>query len=333
MENKKVLLKVENLTTSFNIEGVKATAVNAVSFDVYEGETFGLVGESGSGKSITCRSLMGLVHVPGRITGGKVIYKGKDVVKATPAEFARIRGKEMSMIFQEPMTALNPVLKIGEQLVETFKNMGLTSKERWERSIEMLQKVGIPSPELRINDYPHQFSGGMRQRAMIAIALASQPKLLLADEPTTALDVTIQAQIIDLLEQLKNDMGMSMILVTHNLGVASQICNRIAVMYGGNIMELAHTRDLFKSPANPYTKGLLASLPVRKKKGEKLYAIPGIPPSLLNMPEGCPFAPRCDSAMNICTKVLPPLYPVGEDHHSRCHLHVCGKGGTENAQY
>lgn len=314
------LLEVSDLHVAFPSKRETVRAVDGVSFQVFQGETFGLVGESGCGKSQTLRSILGLLKQPGRITGGEIRYKGADIAKMSQRELQKIRGKEISMIFQEPMTALNPVLRIRSQMYEAFEGEKLSKEEKRRRAIELLKLVGIPSPETRLDEYPHQFSGGMRQRVVIAIALASNPKLLLADEPTTALDVTIQAQILQLLRELKDEYGMAMVLVTHNLGVAAQICDRIAVMYGGHIMELGPTRELFAHPQNPYTRGLLASLPVNKRKGEPLSAIPGTPPNLGEMPVGCPFAPRCARAQDVCFSQPPAEREVGPGHTCRCHF-------------
>ena len=319
--DKPVLLEVRDLKTYFYSSGKHALkAVDGVSFSIQEGEVFGLVGESGSGKSITCKSLIGLIHRPGRIAGGSIRYRGQELAGLSEKAFTAVRGKEIGMIFQEPMVALNPVLRIGQQITESFKDPGLSGEEKHARAVELLRRVGIPNPEQRMREYPHQFSGGMRQRVVIAIALASNPKLLLADEPTTALDVTIQAQILQLLRELKDEYGMAMVLVTHNLGVAAQICDRIAVMYGGHIMELGPTRELFAHPQNPYTRGLLASLPVNKRKGEPLSAIPGTPPNLGEMPVGCPFAPRCAQAQDVCFSQPPAEREVGPGHTCRCHF-------------
>ena len=318
--DKPVLLEVKDLKTYFYSGKHALKAVDSVSFSIQEGEVFGLVGESGSGKSITCKSLIGLIHRPGRIAGGSIRYRGQELVGLSEKALTAVRGKEIGMIFQEPMVALNPVLRIGQQITESFKEPGLSGEEKHARAVELLRRVGIPNPEQRMREYPHQFSGGMRQRVVIAIALASNPKLLLADEPTTALDVTIQAQILQLLRELKNEYGMAMVLVTHNLGVAAQICDRIAVMYGGHIMELGPTRELFAHPQNPYTRGLLASLPVNKRKGEPLSAIPGTPPNLGEMPVGCPFAPRCARAQDVCFSQPPAEREVGPGHTCRCHF-------------
>jgi oligopeptide/dipeptide ABC transporter ATP-binding protein len=315
----KTLLEVKDLKTYFIMKDRVVKAADGVSFTINEGETFGLVGESGCGKSATCRSLIRLVHTPGKIVSGQILYKGKDVVKMNEHELEHLRGREIGMIFQEPMTALNPVLKIKEQLMESFKDPGLTKEQKYEKAINLLRLVGIPSPEQRMEDYPHQFSGGMRQRTMIAIALASEPHLLLADEPTTALDVTIQDQIIKLLSNLKQELNMSMILVTHDLGAAAQMCDRIAVMYAGHIMENADAVTLFGRPRHPYTLGLLGSIAVNVEKGAKLVPIKGAPPDLSNMPAGCPFAPRCRYCEDICLKQLPELREIEPGHFSRCH--------------
>lgn len=313
------LLEVKDLKTYFKMKGRALKAADGVSFSVREGETFGLVGESGCGKSTTCRSLIRLIHKPGRIVGGEILYKGNDIVKMSEKELEKLRGREIGMIFQEPMTALNPVLKVKEQLMESFKEDGLSKSDKYQKAVDLLKLVGIPSPEQRMEAYPFQFSGGMRQRTMIAIALASQPNLLLADEPTTALDVTIQDQIIKLLNQLKKKLNMSMILVTHDLGAAAQMCDRIAVMYGGMIMENADVLTLFSTPRHPYTLGLLGSIAVNAEKGSKLKPIKGAPPDLANMPQGCPFAPRCQYCEEICKKELPELREILPGHWSRCH--------------
>ncbi|WP_088228111.1 ABC transporter ATP-binding protein [Desulfosporosinus sp. FKB] len=312
------ILEVIDLKTYYIEKNRVVKAVDGVSFSINEEETFGLVGESGCGKSATCRSLIGLVHKPGEIVNGCINYKGTDLLKISPKELEKIRGSEMGMIFQEPMTALNPVLKIKEQIMESFKDKALSKQQKYEKAIELLRLVGIPSPEKRMESFPHQFSGGMRQRVMIAIALASKPRLLLADEPTTALDVTIQDQIIKLLNDLKRELKMSMILVTHDLGVAAQMCDRMAVMYAGNIMEITDAVTLFGSPRHPYTIGLLNSLAVNKEKGGKLQPINGAPPDLSNMPEGCPFAPRCQYCEPLCEKQLPDLQEIEPGHLSRC---------------
>ena len=281
--------------------------------------SFGLVGESGCGKSQTLRSILGLLKQPGRITGGEIRYKGADIAKMSQRELQKIRGKEISMIFQEPMTALNPVLRIRSQMYEAFEGEKLSKEEKRRRAIELLKLVGIPSPETRLDEYPHQFSGGMRQRAMIAIALGARPKLLLADEPTTALDVTIQDQIMKLLNQLKQELGMSIILVTHDLGVIAQMCDRVAVMYAGQIVEMTDTVTLFSRPRHPYTYGLMGSLPNEETAGTTLEAIKGSPPNLAHLPEGCPFSPRCKYACDLCRRERPALTEVEPGHLARCH--------------
>lgn len=313
------LLSVRDLHTYF-LNGKKIVrAVDGVSFDVHKGEIFGLVGESGCGKSATCRSLIRLIQSSGEIVGGQILYGGRDLVGLSEREMHRIRGREIGMIFQEPMNTLNPVATVGVQLTEVFRPLKLGREEEKRRAIEMLRLVGIASPETRLKDYPHQFSGGMRQRAMIAIALAAQPKLLLADEPTTALDVTIQDQIIKLLLDLRERLGMSMILVTHDLGVASRMCDRLAVMYAGRIMELAGAHDLFYQPRHPYTLGLMRSMPLAGK-GNKLEPIGGMPPDLSAEIRGCPFAPRCNRAQKRCMEELPELRAIVPEHFSRCHF-------------
>ena len=313
------LLEVGDLHVAFPSKRETVRAVDGVSFQVFQGETFGLVGESGCGKSQTLRSILGLLKQPGRITGGEIRYKGADIAKMSQRELQKIRGKEISMIFQEPMTALNPVLRIRSQMYEAFEGEKLSKEEKRRRAIELLKLVGIPSPETRLDEYPHQFSGGMRQRAMIAIALGARPKLLLADEPTTALDVTIQDQIMKLLNQLKQELGMSIILVTHDLGVIAQMCDRVAVMYAGQIVEMTDTVTLFSRPRHPYTYGLMGSLPNEETAGTTLEAIKGSPPNLAHLPEGCPFSPRCKYACDLCRRERPALTEVEPGHLARCH--------------
>lgn len=320
------LLELEGLTKYFykpmGLLGRRKQVVQSVdhvSFHILRHETFGLVGESGCGKSQTLRSILGLLKQPGRITGGEIRYKGADIAKMSQRELQKIRGKEISMIFQEPMTALNPVLRIRSQMYEAFEGEKLSKEEKRRRAIELLKLVGIPSPETRLDEYPHQFSGGMRQRAMIAIALGARPKLLLADEPTTALDVTIQDQIMKLLNQLKQELGMSIILVTHDLGVIAQMCDRVAVMYAGQIVEMTDTVTLFSRPRHPYTYGLMGSLPNEETAGTTLEAIKGSPPNLAHLPEGCPFSPRCKYACDLCRRERPALTEVEPGHLARCH--------------
>lgn len=313
------LLEVTELQTYFFAKDQTVRAVNKVSFSIRSGETFGLVGESGCGKSVTCRSLLRLVREPGRIVGGSIKYKGIELLTLSSEEMRKIRGREIGMIFQEPMTALNPVLKIKEQIFEALEEFNLTKKQKRERALELLRLVGIASPEQRLEEYSHQFSGGMRQRAMIAIALAAKPKILLADEPTTALDVTIQDQIMKLMNRLKEELRMSMILVTHDLGVVAQMCDRVAVMYAGQIVEITDTVTLFSAPRHPYTIGLINSLPQDKGKGSQLEPIQGSPPDLASLGPGCPFSPRCQFVGDICQIECPELKQIAQGHHSRCH--------------
>lgn len=316
----KKLLEVKDLKTHFILKKETVKAVDGVSFDIYEGETFGLVGESGCGKSQTCRSILQLIKKPGKIVNGEIIYKGHDIVKMNRDEIRGIRGNEISIIFQEPMTSLNPVLKIKNQIMEAYDRTTLSKEEKIIRSIELLKLVGIPAPEERINEYTHQYSGGMRQRAMIAIALASTPSLLIADEPTTALDVTIQDQIMQLLNELKRKLGMSIILVTHDLAVVAQMCDRVAVMYAGIIVEMTDTVTLFSKPRHPYTYALMKSLPNQNLKGQKLEPITGAPPNLSDLPKGCPFNPRCKYAEEICHLTRPELTEIEQGHYARCHF-------------
>jgi oligopeptide/dipeptide ABC transporter ATP-binding protein len=320
------LLQVRDLRTYFNIEGRWARAVDGVSFDVYPGEVLGIVGESGSGKSVTALSIMKLIpDPPGRIVGGQVLYKGQDLVTLDYADMYRIRGKEIAMVFQEPMTSLNPVFPIGMQIAEVLQaHEGLSEEDARYRAAELLTQVGIPDAERRLNDYPHQFSGGMRQRVMIAIALACNPSILIADEPTTALDVTIQAQILELIVELKSKRGdAAIILITHNLAVVAEMCNRVMVMYGGKVQEIADVFELFGNPLHPYTQGLLVSIPrpeLPEYRGKRLVAIPGNVPSIMNLPRGCKFCTRCSQAIERCFTEEPPLVEITADHFVRCHL-------------
>ena len=328
------LVEVKNLQTYFNIEGTWAKAVDGVSFDIYKGEVLGIVGESGSGKSVTALSLMKLIpDPPGRIMGGEILFKGKDIVKLSYEEMYSIRGSEIAMIFQEPMTSLNPVFKIGMQIAEVIQaHTKCDEAEAMKKAVDMLRAVGIPDPEKRINDYPHQFSGGMRQRVMIAIALACNPSVLIADEPTTALDVTIQAQILDLMLELKQRREeAAIVLITHDLAVVAEMCQRVIVMYGGKVQEVASVEELFATPLHPYTRGLMASIPRPKKetKGhERLTAIPGNVPSIMNLPSGCKFCTRCSEKIDRCDTEEPPVREVAPHHFVRCHL-VETTGGAQ----
>ncbi len=319
------LLDVRDLRTYFDVEGRTAKAVDGVSFHIYTNEVFGLVGESGSGKSVASLSIMRLIpDPPGRIEGGEIHFRGRDLMKLSYPEMRKIRGNDISMIFQEPMTALNPVFTIGFQLREAIRHHQpqLGRKAAEDRAAEMLELVGIPDPRSRLANYPHQFSGGMRQRAMIAMALALEPALLIADEPTTALDVTIQAQILELMLAVRQKTGdASILLITHDLAVVAETCDRVAVMYGGKIQEVAPVRELFRDPQHPYTRGLLASLPRPDHPDRvRLTTIPGIVPSILNMPPGCKFAQRCPERTAYCDQVEPDLHVLGTERACRCHL-------------
>ncbi|GAA0181849.1 ABC transporter ATP-binding protein [Clostridium sediminicola] len=316
------ILELKDVKTSFYTHLGEVQAVRGVSFDVTKGETVGVVGESGSGKSVTAKSIMRLIDHPGKVKDGEIIFKGENILDKNNGELTAIRGNEIAMIFQDPMTSLNPVYKIGNQIMEVvMKHRKLSKKEAKEEAIEMLRLVGIPSPESRIDNYPHEFSGGMRQRAMIAIALSCQPDLLIADEPTTALDVTIQAQILDLMNSLRKKLGTSIILITHDLGVVAETCSKVVVMYGGLVMEEGSASQIFKNPRNPYTIGLMKSIPkITKGEKERLIPIEGSPPDLLKPPTGCPFCERCPYAMNICLEEKPPYFQVEEGHRSMCWL-------------
>lgn len=304
-----MLLEVKNLKTQFRIKGGTVNAVNGIDFEVEKGEVLAIVGESGSGKSVTSLSILGLIpDPPGKIVDGQILFKGEDLLKKTKREMKDIRGKEISMIFQEPMTSLNPVFTIERQITETIlRHENVTKKEALERAVKMLELVGIPSPEKRVKEYPHQMSGGMRQRIMIAMALACNPELLIADEPTTALDVTIQAQILDLMLNLKNKLNTSILLITHDLGVVAEAADNVVVMYCGKIVEKSNVQDIFKKPLHPYTEGLLRSIPKIEDKEEKLFMIPGMVPNPLKMPKGCAFSTRCNKCMDICREKEPEL--------------------------
>ena len=316
------LLDVKDLETQFLLRSGTLKAVDNVSFQLQEKETLGIVGESGSGKSVLALSLMGLVpSPPGKITNGHIFFKGEDLVTKGKREMRSYRGKRISMIFQEPMVALNPAYTVGDQVAEGYRiHDGLSKKAAYDEAAEMLNKVGIPNPKQRLNSYPHEFSGGMRQRVMIAIALACNPDLLIADEPTTALDVTIQAQILDLLRDLIAQLGKALIFITHDLGVAAVLCDRIAVMYAGNIVELADRKSLFNNPKHPYTQGLLRALPRRGERRDALDPIPGTVCDLMDPPPGCNFCPRCDQSIEDCSNI-PPILQNTEGRSVACHLY------------
>lgn len=323
-QSKNPLLSVRDLRTYFETENGTVKAVDGISFELQAGETLGIVGESGSGKSVANLSIMRLVpEPPGRIVSGEVLLAGQDILSLSKDEVRRIRGKRISMIFQDPMTSLNPFMRISKQLMEiTRLHLGHTKQQAYRHAIEMLETVGIPDAEARAGSYPHEFSGGMRQRVMIAMALSCEPELLIADEPTTALDVTIQAQILELIKRLKQEHGTSVILITHDLGVVAGMTNHIIVMYAGKVFEQAATRELFARPGNPYTKGLLRAVPDPLIEQTELYQIPGLPPDVAHLPPGCPFAPRCERAEAVCHREYPPLVELTSDHHSLCHFAV-----------
>jgi peptide/nickel transport system ATP-binding protein len=316
-----VLLSVSELTTVFDLAGGPVPAVDAVSFDIRAGETLGLVGESGSGKSVTALSIMRLVQPPGRIAAGHVTFKGRDLLTLPEAEMRAVRGAEIALIFQEPMTALNPVFTVGDQIAETLLvHQHATRRDAKIRAVELLDAVRVPDPAARVRDYPHQLSGGMRQRVLIAMALACKPSLVIADEPTTALDVTIQAQILDLLREMKSAFNLSLLLITHDLGIIAETADRVAVMYAGRIVEEGSVRAILRDPKHPYTQGLLASIP-GGAPGERLRAIEGTVPMLGSLPTGCAFNPRCVWRFEPCTIAPPPEYMVEPEHGARCYLH------------
>lgn len=318
----KPLLEMKNLRLSFFTPAGEVKAVNDVSLTMYEGDILGIVGESGSGKSVTACSIMGLTPRPGKIIGGTIDFNGHPIHQLSDKELGKIRGKEVSIIFQDPMTSLNPVYTIGHQIREVlYLHTKMNKQEVCRRTPELLKLVGMNDPEKRLNQYPHELSGGMRQRVMIAIALACEPKLLIADEPTTALDVTIQAQIMDLMISLKKRINMSIILITHDLGVVAGICHKIAVMYAGRVVEFGTTEEIFYNPSHEYTRGLLRSIPkLNTQEHEKLIPIDGVPVDLLNQPAGCPFAPRCRECMKICLREIPELTGLSDTHHAACWL-------------
>jgi oligopeptide transport system ATP-binding protein len=319
------LLQVTDLRTRFHTPEGTVYAVNGISYTLDEGETLALVGESGCGKSVSMMSILGLIPIPpGDIAGGTAFYRGQDLLKLSEADLEQVRGKEIAMVFQDPMTSLNPVLTVGRQITEVLhRHMGADRDQAVERTVELLEWVGISDPRRRLSDYPHQFSGGMRQRVMIAMQLACTPTILIADEPTTALDVTIQAQITELVIRLREQVGMSMIWITHNLGVVAGLAERVIVMYAGFIVEEATVDDLFEAPRHPYTMALLAALPrADRRRDRRLRSIPGAPPNLLVEPRGCPFAPRCEFVLERCRSEMPPLEPVAPRHRIACWVDV-----------
>lgn len=328
------LLNVKNVSISFYTHVGEVQAVRDLSFTLQKGEMMGIVGESGSGKSVTSLAIMRLLSYPGKVKSGEILFKGKNLLAEKKKKMQEIRGHEISMIFQDPMTSLNPLFTIGNQISEGIiihKKMG--REEAKNKAVEMLKRVGIPSPEERYHSYPHEFSGGMRQRVMIAMALACEPDLLIADEPTTALDVTIQAQVLDMMKDLNEEMGTATILITHNLAVASSLCHKIMVMYGGKIMEQGSTEDIFYRPRHPYTMGLLKALPKKSETGGKQRLVPivGSPPDMLKPPAGCPFYPRCRFAMKICTSAAIPEFDMSDTHLAHCML--CHPDAPKNAEY
>jgi oligopeptide/dipeptide ABC transporter ATP-binding protein len=331
MSKDKKILEVKSLKTYFHTFKGVVKSVDDISFDMHEGEILGVVGESGGGKSITGFSIIRLIDEPGVIDAEKIYFNGEDILKKTEQEMNKIRGKDISMVFQDPMTSLNPVYTIGKQIEEVLilHEKSLSKKERTKRCIELLKSVGISNPESRLSSYPHQFSGGMRQRVVIAIALASNPKLIIADEPTTALDVTIQAQILKLMKKLVEEKGCALMLITHDLAVVSEITDRVNVMYCGRIVETGITKDIINNPIHPYTIGLLNSIPNDSEKKDRLGTIPGIVPNMFQLPNGCNFSPRCEYCQDICIEAEPPITQVGENHIVACHF-PCLKRGVKN---
>ena len=331
MDNNRPLLEVKGLKTYFYTEDGIVRAVDGVNFEVYPGEVLGLVGESGCGKSVTSLSIMRLISKPGRVDAGEILLDGENLLDLPEDEMIKVRGNRISMIFQQPQTALNPVFKVGDQLSEVLSvHQDLGREAGRKRAVALLKMVGVPDPERRVDAYPHELSGGMAQRVMIAMALACVPELLIADEPTTALDVTIQVQILDLMRDLRRDMGTSVILITHDLGVVAEMAERVAVMYAGEIVEQAEVNLLFDEPLHPYTQGLIGSIPVLGEIKERLDVIPGSVPNLVNLPPGCRFAPRCQArlkyACTICAEVKPELEEVKPGHHVRCWLYQDAEG-------
>lgn len=325
---KKHLIDIEDLRVSFFTPGGEVQAVRGISWFLEEGEALGIVGESGSGKSVSVYAIMRLLQHPGRVVGGSIRFNGTDILSLSEDEMRKIRGNDIAMIFQDPMTSLNPVYTVGNQICEPLKlHRNMKGKVAIKRAEELLGMVGIPKPARRLKQYPFEFSGGMRQRAMISMALACEPKLLIADEPTTALDVTIQAQILEIMKDLKKRCCMSIVLITHDLGIVSDICDKIIIMYGGEIMEYGPIASLYKSPSHPYTNGLINSLPkIDEKEGVQLTPIEGAPVDLMHPPAGCPFAPRCSKCMKVCLTEKPPYFEMEPGHYSACWLHYDRKG-------
>ncbi|MEU5433898.1 ABC transporter ATP-binding protein [Streptomyces sp. NPDC020719] len=317
-----MLLEVRDLQVEFKTRDGIAKAVNGVTYSVAAGETLAVLGESGSGKSVTAQAVMGILDMPpGRITGGEILFQGQDLLKLKEDERRKVRGSAMAMIFQDALSSLNPVLSVGAQLGEMFVvHQGMSRGDAKAKAVELMDRVRIPAAKERVGQYPHQFSGGMRQRIMIAMAMALEPALIIADEPTTALDVTVQAQVMDLLAELQREFTMGLILITHDLGVVADVADRIAVMYAGRIVEQAPVHEIYKAPAHPYTRGLLDSIPRLDQKGQELYAIKGLPPNLMHIPSGCAFHPRCPMAQDVCRTDVPPLADVAEGRKSACHF-------------
>ena len=313
------IISAKDVEITFSLRGKKLNAIRKCSLDLYDGETLAIVGESGSGKSVFTKTFVGMLDVNGKITGGSIMYEGRDMTKFTEKDWLGVRGKKIAMVMQDPMTSLNPLKKIGKQIQESIEHhQGLKGEEAKKAAIEMLGKVGIPDPERRYEQYPHEFSGGMRQRVVIAIAAACRPQILICDEPTTALDVTIEAQILRLMKELRDETGMSVLIITHNMGVVAEICDYVYVMYAGKIMEQAETFELFDHTMHPYTKGLLDSIPRIGQNAERLHTIPGVVPNLLHLSQGCPFSNRCEYATDQCRTEKAQLHPVAPDHQVRC---------------
>lgn len=323
-ENKKEVLKIEDLSISFYTPVGEVKAVDSINYTLHENEIMGIVGESGSGKSVESYGIMGLLQEPGKVKSGKILYKGENVLDYDKNKMSEFRGAKCSMIFQNPMTCLNPVYTIGNQLMEALLVHKKCSKdEAYQKAVEMLDSVGISNPKRRMKQYPHELSGGMRQRVMIGMGLICEPDILIADEPTTALDVTIQAQILELIKEFQNKSKMSVIFITHNLAVVAQICDTVSVMYAGRIVEQGSVEEIFYNPKHPYTKGLLKSMPrIDSKEQVRLESIKGTPVDMLNPPEGCGFSTRCEHCMNICLKKEPPMFEMGNGHRSKCFLHI-----------